>query len=45
MRHRSMPVLVAALVYLCFGLVQVALWGLLLMSVLVISITATVLLA
>ena len=44
-RHRSMPVLVAALVYLCFGLVQVALWGLLLMSVLVISITATVLLA
>jgi hypothetical protein len=42
-RRRSMPVLVAALLYLCFGLFQVALWGLLLVSVLVISITATVL--
>jgi len=42
-RARSVPVLVAALVYLGFGLVQVVLWGLLLMSVLVISITLTVL--
>lgn len=42
-RRRPAPFLVALGVYLGFGLVQVAVWGIALMAALVVSIAATVL--
>jgi hypothetical protein len=42
-RRRRPPLLVAATVYLAVGILQVALWGAVLMGALVISIAAAVL--
>ena len=43
--RRRPPFLLAASVYLGFGIVQVAVWGLLLLSALLLLIAATVLIA